>query len=209
MVRQDQLVWVFTLFISLTVHASLFLNTGSFAGKEHNQAKQPVASTRISFKAYKSETKRSIDSKNPVVKPKPKPKPKAKQKIMQKAKQQRQETKTEVEEKIQAQKANSTTSVDAGTIAMEREHYLNKLMTHIESHKFYPHTARRRGIVGQVEVSLQLSSTGGIKRINCRGKNNLLCEAARKAVFDARPLPLPQHASFPLDFKYKMDFSLR
>jgi protein TonB len=72
-----------------------------------------------------------------------------------------------------------------------QESYLARLLAHIDSHKFYPRAARRRGQEGDVHVMFYLLQDGGIRALEISGDNRQLCEAAKRAVQAALPLPQP------------------
>ena len=73
----------------------------------------------------------------------------------------------------------------------ERENYLARLLAHIDSHKFYPRSARRRGVKGDVQVSFYLNRDGTIRDLQVTGGSKLLRQAARKAIQSALSLPQP------------------
>ena len=73
----------------------------------------------------------------------------------------------------------------------ERESYLARLLAHIDSHKFYPRSARRRGIIGEVKVSFYLHRDGSIEDLQITGGSKVLRKAARQAIYNAQSLPKP------------------
>lgn len=102
--------------------------------------------------------------------------------------------------------APSGGAVDAGV----RDRYLAAVLAHIESHKFYPLPARRRGLQGSVDVRFTLDARGMISNLDVTGSNSLFVEAARAAVHKALPLPAaPSLEGFPLDVSYQMLFKLQ
>lgn len=97
-------------------------------------------------------------------------------------------------------------AVDVGV----RDRYLAAVLAHIESHKFYPLPARRRGLQGAVDVRFTLDARGMISNLDVTGSNSLFVEAARAAVRKALPLPAaPSLDGFPLDVSYQMIFKLQ
>jgi protein TonB len=102
--------------------------------------------------------------------------------------------------------AHSGGALDVGI----RERYLAAVLAHIESHKFYPLPARRRGLQGQVDVRFILDARGTISDLDVTGSNSLFVEAARTAVRSAIPLPAaPSMDGFPLAVRYQMIFKLQ
>jgi len=94
--------------------------------------------------------------------------------------------------------------------AAAAESYLARLLAHIDSHKFYPREARRRGREGDVHVCFYLLQDGGIRALDISGGNRLLRGAAERAVQAALPLPQPpasidlrEQISFTMQFRLK------
>jgi periplasmic protein TonB len=83
------------------------------------------------------------------------------------------------------------------TLEQERESYLLRLLAHIDSHKFYPRSARRRGTEGEISVAFYLRKDGSISELRVTGGSKVLREAAKQAVQRALSLPLPPD-SMPL-----------
>jgi len=76
-------------------------------------------------------------------------------------------------------------------LVSERETYLARLLAHIDSHKFYPRSARRRGEKGEVRVSFYLLRDGAIRDLQITGGSKALRLAARQAIQNALALPAP------------------
>jgi protein TonB len=94
--------------------------------------------------------------------------------------------------------------------APAQESYLARLLAHIDSHKFYPRSARRRGQEGDVHVAFYLLQDGGIRALEVSGGNRQLREAAQRAVQASLPLPQPpasinlhEQVSFSMQFRLK------
>jgi protein TonB len=90
-----------------------------------------------------------------------------------------------------------TPALDQVVPVDERESYLLRLLAHIDSHKFYPGNARRRGTEGEVQVSFHLYKDGNISDLQVTGGSKVLREAARQAVQRSLSLP-PPPGSMPL-----------
>jgi protein TonB len=73
----------------------------------------------------------------------------------------------------------------------ERESYLLQLLTHIDSHKFYPRSARRRGMEGEIRVTFYLLRDGSITGLQIKGGSKVLRKAAKQAVQQSLALPPP------------------
>ena len=101
-------------------------------------------------------------------------------------------------------------AVSSAATSAAAESYLARLLAHIDSHKFYPRSARRRGQEGDVHVTFYLLQDGGIRALDISGGSRQLREAAERAVQDSLPLPLPpasiklhEQVSFSMQFRLK------
>nr|WP_305793100.1 TonB family protein [Sedimenticola hydrogenitrophicus] len=90
-----------------------------------------------------------------------------------------------------------------------REHYIARLLRHIEKYKHYPLPARKRGIEGLVQVSFTLSANGRIDDLRVEGGHNLLNKATRRALQQALPLPeLPAALALPVRLSFNLQYAL-
>lgn len=91
-----------------------------------------------------------------------------------------------------------------------RQRYLREILEHIEEHKFYSTSARRRRLEGTVEVSFLVSPDGMITDLQLAGSHTMLRQVAEETVRRALPLPEPpREMEGPLAVRYGMNFSLR
>jgi protein TonB len=111
-----------------------------------------------------------------------------------------------------ARQESSETRQPAASAATSsaQESYLARLLAHIDSHKFYPRSARRRGQEGDVNVMFYLLRDGSIRALEVSGGSRQLREAAQRAVQAALPLPQPpasinlhEQVSFSMQFRLK------
>jgi protein TonB len=86
--------------------------------------------------------------------------------------------------------------------------YLAHLLEHIDEHKFYPRSARRRGLEGRVEVSFHLLEDGTIRNLHVTGGSRVLRTAAEQAIQRALPLPAP-NGSIRLQQQVNFDMEYR
>lgn len=101
-------------------------------------------------------------------------------------------------------------SVDKGLVARERLKYLAKVMAHIERHKYYPPTARRRGIQGDVHIRFVLLADGSTQQVMVDGASSVLQKAAKKAVIRAIPMPRPPTGIHcPMHCEFAMRYALK
>ena len=73
----------------------------------------------------------------------------------------------------------------------QRQEYLQRLLAHIESYKFYPGAARRRSIEGTLDVAFFLDQEGEAYQLTINGGRTVLQRAVRQALNDAQPFPKP------------------
>jgi protein TonB len=90
-----------------------------------------------------------------------------------------------------------TPSLEQVSVQNERQSYLQRLLAHIDSHKFYPRSARRRGTEGEIQVAFYLRKDGNISDLQITGGSKVLRTAAKQAVQQALSLPPPPE-SMPL-----------
>jgi len=94
--------------------------------------------------------------------------------------------------------------------AGRREHYLAELLAHIEANKFYPRSARRRRLEGDVEVAFRLLDDGRVQELDLDSGPALLRSAARRTLERAAPMPQPpQGIGAPLPVRFVMRYRLR
>jgi protein TonB len=115
------------------------------------------------------------------------------------------------ESRASAASASETTTAPVGSVDTTiRDRYLASVLSKIESHKFYPSPAQRRGLQGRVDVRFTLDAHGGISELDVTGGNSMFVVAARDAINNALPLPAaPSADGFPLAVHYQMIFRLQ
>ena len=104
---------------------------------------------------------------------------------------------------VQATAPRTAAQVSRGELGGQQQHYqqyLSHLLNHIESFKYYPGAAKRRAITGTINVSFNLLAGGMISDLTIANGPSLLKRAARQAVIQAQPMPLPPH-NFSLPYK--------
>jgi len=94
--------------------------------------------------------------------------------------------------------------------AGEKDAYLAALLRRIEGHKHYPRNASRRRLEGEVDVSFLLLQGGEVDNLAVTGGHRILRKAARQAVLNATPFPIPPpRMHLPYQIRYGMVFRLR
>ena len=197
--------------VSAVIHAALFIQFGGATSVR--QAEHPARNTviRLSFIApspvtppeharpkpkLKPKLKSKLEPKPKPVKKKPRPMPAKKSAFKPKPEPVPEPKEThESDVPVQAAKVPTAVSgvpaIDEGLIARERQHYLVQIMACIEKHRWYPPAARRRGLEGDVRISLSLFPDGSIRSFIVEGGHRLLRFATKRAVEEAVPLPDP------------------
>ena len=173
-------------------------------GIEHQGITPSPLITRLTF----SQKTEAIAEVPPVIKPKIKPevKPKVKPKTKPikksepkpvttktpKPAENIEKTETLKQTAAQPQPQGQQVSVSSERLLQQkRAQYLQKLLSHIESFKYYPLAARRRLIEGNVKISFTLQDDGSYEQLVLDGERSVLVNATRMALEAAVPLPAP------------------
>jgi protein TonB len=206
-VTREQGINTTAIVVSVLLHLILFVQLTDYAAS--SQAQAPNFSTKISLnlmppvKQPAQLIKADIPPPKPVLKPKPISKPQTKPKVVEEiaAVIPEQAVASKVAEQIQRGQADVSAPI--------RKHYLNNLLTYIEGHKYYPQSARKRGINGSIDVSFELLNNGEINGLKASGGPMVLRKAAEQAVANALPFPVPPaEVNCPLQVSYDMQFQL-
>jgi protein TonB len=224
MKRRDRIYFLLAAGISLGVHATAAVYL-TYTAPTDGLNKPPTQIVQLSLVTQRAAPPTAVP--DPVPKaapappkpkpptPKPKPKPVAPQ-VQPKRTPPTPKPETVVSlpvEPVTAAKPESTQPQQpaaAAATASAQETYLARLLAHIDSHKFYPRVARRRGQEGDVHVKFYLLQDGGIRALDISGGNRQLREAAERAVQAALPLPQPptsinlqEQVSFSMQYRLK------
>ncbi len=229
---QEWAIWAGAAALSLLLHLSLFVDSGSKAGAEKPS---PQKSTHVSFRsvaapltapreAPQEETREPEEEVVEAPAPPPKPKPRKKKKVAKKVRQVEPPKPaprpqpvippaptTDVAQKpsLPSQQASGTVD-DPALLEKAKHEYLRRLMAHIESHKHYPRVARRRGIEGDVAVQFRLLENGDVTDVIIEDGHRVLRKAVEKAVAAAQPMPAPPPSlTLPLVISFSVQFSLQ
>lgn len=221
--RTDGIVWSAALAISLLIHGALFINRTTELSTVLEKKGPENSITRISFLVPVPSMVKPLE----VIPEQPESQP-----VIEKS-----ETKPELKSKLKPvekmtsgrevrQKPTQTPPISRAVIAkalpvfqpvvdprlseQARQTYLVELLSHIESHKHYPRSARRRHIEGVVNVSFRLLSEGQIDGLKVAGKRRVLQQASRSAVVASLPVPRPpKELDLPLSINFSMAFVLK
>jgi protein TonB len=202
--------------ISLTVHASAAVYLGQYHAPFANQPPSADKVMRIRLAATQPAATTQAVPAPPETRPEPQPPPLHKAAAAHAVRQPRppqpliapRAASSEVRETIEPVEKQAVASspveapllkpaIDQVTVQKERESYLQRLLAHIDSHKFYPHSARRRGTEGEIQVAFYLCKDGNIRDLQITGGSKVLRTAAKQAMQQALSLPPPPE-SMPL-----------
>ena len=221
--QSDAINWSVAILLSLLVHSIILMGNGARMGKENAIVLQTPVITRLNFNQPVEET--ALDEPRPIEKKQPKPvkkveaepvlakpakvKPAEAKPIIQK-KESVEKTKPVKQAVVQEQvKGKRVSHSSDGLLQKERQLYLHKLMSHIESFKYYPRAARKRSLEGNVKVSFILLEDGHYKQLNLDGEHSSLVKATRSAMESATPFPSPpKDIILPQRLEFTMSYSL-
>lgn len=187
-------------------------------GSERSSIMQSPLITRLTF----SQKKETVPDVLPAIKPKVKPQAKPQAKPIKKVKpkpvvtkkiktvENIEKTETVQQETAQQQPQGQQVSLsEKKLLQQKRQQYLQKLLSHIESFKFYPRAARRRSIEGDVKISFNLQDDGGYQQLVIDGERSVLVNATRMALEAAMPFPVPaEDIEISRQIEFTMVYSL-
>jgi protein TonB len=202
--------FVIAAVISIAVHATAAVYLGDYTAPPASQPQSAVSVLRISLaptipaapQPASPPTPETRPAAEPPPPPKSAPEPEVKREPQPEPVFEPRPANTEapepaelIEEQVAAS-AYAEAPIDKPALAQvvlenERESYLLQLLAHIDSHKFYPRSARRRGMEGEIQVAFYLLSNGSISDLQIKGGSKVLRKAAKQAVQRALSLPPP------------------
>lgn len=167
--------------------------------------------------------------KKPKKKPKPKPKPEPiKEKpipkpIVEETIEEDIEPVKEIEEKIEVVEEETQESatptetisktqnkISPEVIQAKQDLFIKHLIHKINSNKSYPHTARRRGIEGLVDVKFKILSDGNVEDIKIISGRSIFKKSAIQAITRSFPISVKDSLfDFPREFKIKISYVLK
>ena len=218
MTRSEIINWSLAILISLLAHSIFLISGGARTGEKNTIAIQAPTLTRLSF----NQTPETpvLDKPRPVQKPQPRPLKKneaepvptipKKAKPTARKKESASSTEPARQTAVQQQTRGKRVSHSSeGLLPKERQLYLNKLMSHIESFKYYPRSARMRSLEGNVKVSFVILDNGYYKQLKVDGTHSVLIKATRSALESAVPFPAPPEGMIlPMRVELTMSYSL-
>jgi len=213
--RYERSSFIVAAVISITVHATAAVYLGHYHAPFADQPQSAASVMRISLAPTRLAAPQPESEPKPIPPPKPEPEPPhPPRKPVFKPEPVREplpepepvieplpvsnevrETTALVEEQTAASAYTEAPvdkpALDQVALEDERESYLLQMLAHIDSHKFYPRKARRRGMEGEIKVGFYLLKDGSISDLQVTGGSRVLRKAAKQAVQRALSLPLP------------------
>jgi len=226
---QNKKIIFLCLAFSIVIHI-LFLIRFSGLESKHNTNTPVSRSIDIELNRYMPEKAPEIQKKVKPIKrkiiknPKPAPKPVEKKIVAPEKKQAvveesiTQEEPVEelvkeiIEEKQTLQSQVSNAPEDPALMVSEKKQYLETIAAHLSKHKFYPRSARRRHIEGEVKVSFDLLPDGNILNLKIFSGHTILQKAASESISSSLPMPQRPDSLLALNImniEYTMKYALK
>lgn len=213
------------LVISVLLHSLLFLH---FGDTNHQPSEKATShSLSISLSRMTPERPPETETQKPQIKRRVQPAPskavlvKQTEHPTETAISQKQDTPVEpvakqeqLEQTLRqtAQHQPKRIALDPAPLSRARDEYMRALAAHIDKHKFYPRSARRRHIEGQVRVSFDLLSNGQILNLHTFSGQPILQKATLDSIRSALPMPARPESLLALNtmkIEYSMQFALK
>jgi len=208
------------LVISVILHVMLFLRFGDI--DQHNSENSLSRNLVISLTSITPEAPPEITQK-PQQKPDPestRSRPELVKKTDRHAdkliteQQLKQNTQQKVPQTQQrtAQQQSEVAIQDPALLNRSKDDYMKILAAHIDKHKFYPRSARRRQIEGKVQVSFDLLTNGQILNLHTFSGPSILQQATMDSIRSALPMPNRPESLLALNtmkIEYSMLFVLK
>ena len=101
---------------------------------------------------------------------------------------------------------------DPSLLVNEKKQYLETIAAHLDKHKFYPRSARRRHIEGGVKVSFDLLLDGNILNLKIFSGHSALQKATTESIRSALPIPPRPESLLALNtmkIEYTMQYEIK
>jgi periplasmic protein TonB len=221
MIQQRKIIFICTLF-SILLHILFLVRFSGLENKSHSDI--PVShSVNISLSRYIPEEAPQTQHENKPVKKKlvKKVNPLESQVVapaeIQSAIEETKKEERVVEEEpiieesfVQNQATN--VPVDPALLVNEKAQYIEAIAAHLDKHKFYPRSARRRHIEGDVKISFGLLLDGNIINLKILSAHTSLEKASSESIHNALPMPpRPENllALNTIQIEYTMQFAMK
>lgn len=211
--------WGIALLVSLSLHAAFLISSGGNVGIKLDKPQQQTAVTWLNIEHPKVKTapapqkKKHVQTKiKPVQQVQHAPTVKSVTKPIVKNKAQPKQVATNQQPPAHIAQHNATAkpALRQGFLQQQEQRYFAEVMQHIAQFKRYPKSAKRRGIEGNIPISFVIQANGMLSHIHISQGHPRLQKAARKALRQAQPLPIPpQTLEKELHFTLSMQFVLQ
>jgi len=196
---QNRKIIFLCLMFSVCMHIIFFIRFSGLENK-HDINKTVSHSVDIILNKYipnQAPKVKPVERKE-INKPKPKPiekkivtptetQPVIKEKIVEEKIEEIQEDEPIEEQFVQSIPNNVPT--DPALLVDEKKQYLETIAAHLDKHKFYPRSARRRHIEGGVKVSFDLLPNGNILNLKTFSGHSALQKATSESISSSLPMP--------------------
>jgi protein TonB len=222
--QSDAINWSVAIMLSLFIHSMIFFAGGARHGDKNAIVSHTPIVTRLSFNQSSDDLvpdeprlpqkQRPVPIKKAEPEPEPEPEPALKKPAEANTVIQQQEAAEQtgagmqatIKEHVKGKRASHSSDE---LLERERQLYLHKLMSHIESFKYYPRAARKRSLEGEVKVSFMLLDDGNYRQLKLDGKHSILVKATQSAMETATPFPAPpKDIKLPGPLEFTMSYSL-
>ncbi len=213
---QDKNIIFLSFVISLLIHIAFFIQ---FSGVKHEHDKEMPVSHSINIilnKEVPDQAPQDQEEIKPVKREttapaKTKPVINDKEKLIEeKIEEVAKEKPIERKQFIPSQPNNLPS--DQALLDNEKKQYLELIAAHLDKHKFYPRSARRRHIGGDVKVSFDLMKDGNILNLKVFSGHSVLQEATLESVNSALPMPQRPESLMTLNtikIEYTMQYAIK
>ena len=201
--KQQAEPWVIFLVMSVLAHVAVLVTWGGRMGVQEASLENTEVSHILNIQLLKQHPMEKLRAD---LLPEPKPMPVVEEKRLKEIKPAEKPVEDSVaepepaphkaEQMIEPQVQGEQLKNNHQLVIKQKQQYMQKLMAHIDAHKFYPSAARRRGIEGEVQVSFNLTTDKIPLNIEVSGSISILQRAAMQALQDASPFPEPPAGIF-------------
>ena len=209
-------VWASSILLAVLMHGIILLSWSENAHVIKKSGESSVSSLKLSFKrTSESELEfqdnvKSEPVNNKLIKPVNRSVSKSDNQLLVKNSDAKKAPKKTVQKTIDKTDSLVEDLISENNILLIKKHridYFSQLISHIERFKFYPNSARRRGIEGRVSICFDLNSDGSISDLIVESKYRILKQAAEEAIISALPMPIPLPAH-GVSVGRKVDFNM-
>lgn len=174
--------------------------------KKEIEQKKEVKQEKEIIKSLKKEPKKIVKK---IIKSVKKPKKKIVKKIIKSKTCIKNETK-EVKKSPSKNVENIVSVAPKINISKIKNDYIAKVKKTINSNKFYPNSARRRGIEGSVKVEFTIQNNGKLTMVKIIQGKKIFFKAAKEAILNSFPIQgYKDNKIFPINLTLVLKYNLK